>query len=758
MEYKLYLQHKRIIPTATKRRWSDSQKGFRKHYKTWLQDPMHQDATSNCEEESSSHCNKPPHHSTDDTSESEEENSSQCNKPPHHFTDDTSESEEEEWDELNTTLHHNMQGESDNENEQNWHMTPPKDPTMDVEGHGNMDNNADENPRAVKDKIYPTARITKEESQLSILSYALRHTTTKSALGDLLDLINLHCPEGTNGAPNSLYMFMKEFDCNSFEIVYICPTCHHYFGNEIPANCASCGSEPGDKNSLIESGDMFMKLSIRKQLEEKILDSEFKTALDYKWTRVKSSPDSVQDIFDGAMYKSVDLLNDPGQFNLSLTWNVDGVPIFKSSPFHIWPIQVVINELPPDMRNKHVLLAGLWFGASKPEMNYFLQAFVDECIQLEQEGLLVQHRGQSTQMRVFNLVCVCDSVARCSVQNTKQFNGEYGCNWCYKKGEIVAKGNGFTRVYASQQRDARPRTHSQHFDDVKRAVETGTCVNGVKGPSPLMFLMYFNMILGFSFDYMHGILLGVSRQFTTLWFDSMYHGERWYLGRLVTTIDQRLFKIKPPVNITRPPRSVRLRKFWKASEYRNFLLFYSIPCLIGILPSDYLEHLLLLVQATYCLLKDDMSSHDIDVAEHLLKTFVSRFERLYGKCHVSFNVHILEHAAQSVRNWGPLWCQSAFIFESHNGTLQKLFHGTQAVPEQIVNSFSLFQSVPRLFSTVYNGSVKKTSTYFVERMLRGYKLATNCVKKNKHNISGLTYTKSTNTKGGVSVTRAKHSC
>ncbi|XP_073716930.1 uncharacterized protein [Misgurnus anguillicaudatus] len=108
MEYKLYLQHKRIIPTATKRRWSDSQKGFRKHYKTWLQDPMHQDATSNCEEESSSHCNKPPHHSTDDTSESEEE----------------------EWDELNTTLHHNMQGESDNENEQNWHMTPPKDPTV----------------------------------------------------------------------------------------------------------------------------------------------------------------------------------------------------------------------------------------------------------------------------------------------------------------------------------------------------------------------------------------------------------------------------------------------------------------------------------------------------------------------------------------------------------------------------------------------------------------------------------------------------
>lgn len=157
-------------------------------------------------------------------------------------------------------------------------------------------------------------------------------------------------------------------------------------------------------------------------------------------------------------------------------------------------------------------------------MNSFLQSFVDDCIQLEQEGLTVQHTGQSTQMYVFNLVCVYDSVARCSVQNTKQFNGEYGCNWCYEKGEVVAKGNGFTRVYVSQTRDVRPRTHSQCFDDVKTAVETGTCVKGVKGPSPLMLLTFFNIILGFAFDYMHGILLGVSRQLTTLWFDSKYHG------------------------------------------------------------------------------------------------------------------------------------------------------------------------------------------------------------------------------------------
>ncbi|XP_057211909.1 uncharacterized protein LOC130567659 isoform X2 [Triplophysa rosa] len=406
------------------------------------------DGRSDSEEEISYPCNidTPPHCCMmDGRSDNEEEISDPCNisTSPQHIMDDESASETETWDQHNTNdtaTDHYMDEESDSEHYelQNCHMTPPLDPTMDAAAGGDAQDDSGENPKSVKEKIYPSAKISHEESLLSILCYALRHTTTKSALSDLLDLINLHCPEGTNGVPSSLYKFLKTFDCNSFEIMCICPKCHHYLGNEVPDCCASCGSELGDMNSLVKSGNIFLKVSIRKQLEEKMLDTTFRAALDYKWTRGKSSPDSVQDIFDGAMYKSVDPLNDPDQFNLSLTWNIDGIHIFKSSPFHIWPIQIIINELPPHMRSRHVLLAGLWFGASKPKMNDFMQPFVDECLLLEQEGLTVVHKGQSLNIHVFNLVCVCDSVARCAVQNVKQFNGEHGCNWCYKKGEIVA--------------------------------------------------------------------------------------------------------------------------------------------------------------------------------------------------------------------------------------------------------------------------------------------------------------------------------
>ena len=40
--------------------------------------------------------------------------------------------------------------------------------------------------------------------------------------------------------------------------------------------------------------------------------------------------------------------------NISLTLNTDGVAIFKSSKNSLWPVWLVINELPPTERYVHV--------------------------------------------------------------------------------------------------------------------------------------------------------------------------------------------------------------------------------------------------------------------------------------------------------------------------------------------------------------------------------------------------------------------
>lgn len=63
-------------------------------------------------------------------------------------------------------------------------------------------------------------------------------------------------------------------------------------------------------------------------------------------------------------------------------------------------------------------------------------------------------------------------------------------------------------------------------------------------------------------------------------------------------------------------------------------------------------------------------------------------------------MHALLHLPQCVRDSGPLWVTSCFSFESANGELTKLFHGTQNVECQIVASVNIIQNLPTLMNSI----------------------------------------------------------
>ncbi len=127
---------------------------------------------------------------------------------------------------------------------------------------------------------------------------------------------------------------------------------------------------------------------------------------------------------------------------------------------------------------------------------------------------------------------------------------------------------------------------SQSRGHMKNTLDSGTCMHGVKGPSPLMLLTFFNTVAGFAYDYMHGILLGVCCQLTTLWFASKYHTEPWYIRREIEQTERRLLANQPPAIITRPPCSISLRKYWKASEFRHY--FTAFPVCLEFCPNNIL--------------------------------------------------------------------------------------------------------------------------------------------------------------------------
>ncbi|XP_037503341.2 uncharacterized protein LOC119378205 [Rhipicephalus sanguineus] len=210
--------------------------------------------------------------------------------------------------------------------------------------------------------------------------------------------------------------------------------------------------------------------------------------------------------------------------DITLTINLDGSPVFNSSKFSIWPVQTIINELPPGLRSKNVTVATLWYGQSHPDMTLVLEAFAKQMDSLADSGIEWTCDGETFHSKVYCFTAVADAPARALMQNTVQYNGYFGCGWCLHPGKCIEG----TVKYPVSAEAPPDRTKEGMTEDMDEANGTGVNVRGVKGPSPLINLVGFDIVWGFTPDYMHGVLLGVTRQFMELWLCGV--GTPYYIG------------------------------------------------------------------------------------------------------------------------------------------------------------------------------------------------------------------------------------
>ena len=175
------------------------------------------------------------------------------------------------------------------------------------------------------------------------------------------------------------------------------------------------------------------------------------------------------------------------------------------------------------------------------------------------------------------------------------------------------------------------------------------------------------MVRGNGIDYMNGVLLGVTKLLLTLWFSPQHSKDDFSHTALVNEIYRKLTAIKSLNNISRMPRFISHHfKFWKASEFRAFLLFYGPIVLRRILDVDYYEHFMLLGEGIYILLKDSVEEEEIYFVQHLFYKFCLTFPYLYdGNRYCMMNVHQLVHLPDVLELAG-LWTHSCFGFEDEN--------------------------------------------------------------------------------------------
>lgn len=557
----------------------------------------------------------------------------------------------------------------------------------DLNERGEM--NAD---RAQRNMLLPNNTASVDKFVLDLLNLHIKHNITKAALKDILKMQLKFLPDD-NEMPKSLFKLFQY----AKNIAPPCKVIRNYYCKKCLVNVdlEVLGKKQVKKCSLCKTDQasdigFFHEFDVSDQI--KFLFEKNNLAEKLKLTR--SSTGSISDITDGTEYIRVNTRNNKDAYDLTLILNTDGLSLVKSAKSHCWPLMFTIAELSEDVRDKFIIVIGLWYDDScKPLMNLFLKPFFEKLRQCFVAGIDWIHprTGQAINSKIVTPLIIADAPARAQILNIMSFNGRYGCNICeirtVKRKRIAGMKTSRIfpyKVYCKLRTGKRMEAQAKILLRKNATVQ----IRGVKGYSVVSCLPLIDLGTCVLPEFMHSVLLGVVKQIIGLWFRKKM---LWSLKSKSDEIDASMLKIRPPQSCSRLPRKLSEYNLFKASEFYNFLLFYSIPLLISHLQEEYFQHWLLLVKAIFNLVKSTITQADLVEADNLLKIFVSEVEELYGDGQLSYNVHQLLHLVLCVKRWGPLPGTSAFPFENYNGYIAKCVRGSKHFGQEIVNNLQILQ-------------------------------------------------------------------
>ena len=570
-----------------------------------------------------------------------------------------------------------------------------------------------------EEPLYQGSKISKILSFVLIVSFVLKHNLSKAAWADLLRMLTALLGERCQKTFQSVYkmkLFMKE-----------------YFGSKEPTKinyCSNCLKQVKDRcpNDSCKGAALssFLDLHFEEKIKDLFRDSEFLTLLKKGKEQVKCAVSScgIHDIFHGMDYKN---FLHPGGFlsqlyNISFTVNTDGVNKFSSSRAgHLWPVYVMINELPKEHRFKRKFLIPAYIYCDKkdPNMLTFLNPLIEKLNSLNDPGIHVPDSAHGNiNVRCMLFVATADLPARADLMNMKFYNGKCACHLCISEGKGYGPNN--IHRYWPFQQNLEKRTHDDQLSYASNATQK-KAVMGVKGHSVFAKLLYpFDLIRSFAIDWMHCVCLGVVKYIMQLQMSDGNRAKPFYLGAKKESISRQLQSIKPPDIVGRLPRSLEDLKHWKATELKNWLLHYSVAVLRNKLNPLYAFHWSLLVGAIGILCSDSISTEDLRHADSMLQDFVLLMGILYGPTQCTMNIHLLQHLAYYVSRRGPLWAYSCFAFESMNAFIKPLVHGTHHAKEQIGCAIGLCFGLANYTKTVLQKSNISRNSKRLLQSLSGY--------------------------------------
>ncbi|XP_055524370.1 uncharacterized protein LOC129718019 isoform X1 [Wyeomyia smithii] len=383
-------------------------------------------------------------------------------------------------------------------------------------------------------------------------------------------------------------------------------------------------------------------------LEQQIRDIYLKYSQQTIKYEKQIEENDISDINRGLLARSIFSRN-TGRI-ITLSANEDAAAGYKcTNKKPIYPLFVTVNNLPPKLRfdQNNLILASLWFNKGKPNMALFHKKFVLELQRL--------HNGMQIEAQTYKIVllqCCLDSIGRCELFCSKQFNGRYGCTICMHPGKLVCKQMKYPYQRAKLREDVTTRRLMIQVEEF----ETREPRFGIKGLSVLVGLPEFDIIKGLPVDYTHMALLGITR---TIW-EILVENSSGNIQRLRNTsivkktIGDRFTSMRLPSSFSRRMRKPDEYLKFKASEWETILLHCIYPCLADLLPATYMNNVMMFATVVFLLLELNISRSTLLKCQKLMDQFVEDFEKLYGESFMLYNVHLSGHLVQNGRNLGAL--------------------------------------------------------------------------------------------------------
>lgn len=402
---------------------------------------------------------------------------------------------------------------------------------------------------------------------------------------------------------------------------------------------------------------------------------------------------------------------------LELTIHIDGTPVYKSSKSEFWPIQCDVKGI--EMKSFFVQL---YNGSAKPDSaELFIRPLLNELHDLLSNGLPVTTNGHTTIYEVRIDKFILDAPARAFLKCIIGHSGYFSCERCEEEGVYLCK-------VERNVKETKKKKNAGHvcLIGTNAALRTDESFRSQENKehhhddSPLEELP-IDMIRDIPLEYLHLILYGIMKRLLTMWVNGT---------KIFKFSDADILKVSQkhvqagrtkPSEINKPNRSLKCLSFWKAAEFRTFLLKTGPVALRGSLTDAMYNHFLALHCAVTICCSETLIKYR-PIAKCLFRSFTERFGEIYRNENYTYSIHSVIHVTDDVERFGVFDEYSAFPGESNLGFLKNLVRGGHLPLQQVIKRIAERDSCEKICEFEQKQVVAKESLQKNVLRLKGLRL------------------------------------